>query len=411
MASELVDDDQAALPHIIERSVIDHIERGAAAKARQKRQARFGRAGAKDAKAIGADLRGVAALAGVARARIVDRDIGAAQSRFQHSLILGAKRLQLGRQQANDLSLRNHHPHAGEKRDDPLAGHLPSKVKHQYGPMQVGAITPHNAGGEVGQDRLTVRRLPSFAPITRHLRVQAQILNDDVFIAFVARAGWSFRLHHDRRANGQLVELAAASARRTSALVAASLRPSCILSFSDRSRVTSPIKSRTTPISSEGVTRSSESGSRGGIRSLNHIFQTMTPPSARESAPVTYAATNPLKTNIPAPKERGDFYDEKGSMGVAFDVGTSRCQQSVRRRGPEKAEVAVIETHVSRDLKRGLLKSNAIKSDAIGKSLHDHYRTSDSVSQVSGSGFASWNRFQGTRARSPCRPCSCYPRL
>jgi hypothetical protein len=38
------------------------------------------------------------------------------------------------------------------------------------------------------------------------------------------------------------------------------------------SRVTSPIKSRTTPISSVGVRRSSESGASGGIQSLNHIF-------------------------------------------------------------------------------------------------------------------------------------------
>jgi hypothetical protein len=50
------------------------------------------------------------------------------------------------------------------------------------------------------------------------------------------------------------------------------------LSFSDRSRVTSPIKSRTTPISSAGVRRSSESGACRGIQSLNHIFNTPTSP-------------------------------------------------------------------------------------------------------------------------------------
>ena len=41
------------------------------------------------------DLRRVAVLAGVARAGIVDRDVGAAQARLQHRFILGAERLQL----------------------------------------------------------------------------------------------------------------------------------------------------------------------------------------------------------------------------------------------------------------------------------------------------------------------------
>src|ERR1019366_4915370 len=84
MLLELADDDlrQVALFHIGKRGIVDHIERHAAAQPRQKRQARFGGAGAKRREVIGADLRGVAIRAGMARPRIVDRDIGAAQTAF-----------------------------------------------------------------------------------------------------------------------------------------------------------------------------------------------------------------------------------------------------------------------------------------------------------------------------------------
>src|SRR5208283_3185069 len=95
MLLELADDDlrQVALFHIGKRGVVDHIERCAAAQPRQKRQARFGGAGAKRREVVGTDLRSVAVLAGMARARIVDRDIGAAKTGFQYGFILGAERL------------------------------------------------------------------------------------------------------------------------------------------------------------------------------------------------------------------------------------------------------------------------------------------------------------------------------
>src|SRR5215468_10842124 len=58
-------------------------------------------------------------------------------------------------------------------------------------------------------------------------------------------------------------------------------------SFSARKRPTSLIKSRTTPIRSDGDRRSSESGMGVAIHSLNHIFALLTPPSARKFAPIT----------------------------------------------------------------------------------------------------------------------------
>jgi RHH-type rel operon transcriptional repressor/antitoxin RelB len=163
--------------------------------------------------------------------------------------------------------------------------------------------------------------LPTLPPIARHLRAQAQVLNHDVLIALVARAGRRLRPHNDRRVNRQLVQLAAATAARLlarRAFVAAVFRPAAVrclvhtgrlvrrtrrqflqprklildrlmfrlqlrqsppsFSFSARRRPTSPIKSRTTPIRSAGARRSSESGTRVAIPSLNHIFESLTPP-------------------------------------------------------------------------------------------------------------------------------------
>jgi hypothetical protein len=102
---EPVDDDlrQLAVFHIVERRVVDHIERCAAAQPRQKRKARLARTGAEHREGSGADLRGVAALAGVSRAGIVDRDIGAAEAGFQHGGVLGPEGFEPGRQQAHDL--------------------------------------------------------------------------------------------------------------------------------------------------------------------------------------------------------------------------------------------------------------------------------------------------------------------
>src|SRR5664279_5772718 len=175
MLLELTDDDlrQVALFHIGKR---------------QKRQARFGGTGAKRREVGGTYLRGVAVLAGMARPRIVDRDIGAAKAGFQYSFILGAERLKFGRQQTHHLPLRNHHAHAIEKSDDPLASDLPGEMKRQHQAMQIGAIAADKPRIESGDDRLAVRRFPTFATISRHLRVQAQVLYNDVLKSLVARA-------------------------------------------------------------------------------------------------------------------------------------------------------------------------------------------------------------------------------
>src|SRR5271166_6156711 len=55
------------------------------------------------------------------------------------------------------------------------------------------------------------------------------------------------------------------------------------------------MRSRTTPIRSACVKRSNESGGGRIIHSLNHTFQTLTPPPARKFAPVTGGPTVPTE--------------------------------------------------------------------------------------------------------------------
>src|ERR1700721_4271972 len=101
-------------------------------------------------------------------------------------------------------------------------------MKRQDQTMQIGAIPPDNPGIEFGDDRLALRRFPTLPPIARHLWAQAQVLNPDLLVALVARAGRRLRPHDDRRANRQFVQLAAASTARLlalAALVAAATRP------------------------------------------------------------------------------------------------------------------------------------------------------------------------------------------
>src|ERR1700758_5680710 len=107
MIRQFVDDGprQVAVLHIAERCVVDHVERRAATQPRQKRLARLARTGTKHREGIGADLRGIAVLAGVARAGVVDRYIGAAEAGFQNRFVLGPESLELGRQEADSLPL------------------------------------------------------------------------------------------------------------------------------------------------------------------------------------------------------------------------------------------------------------------------------------------------------------------
>jgi len=84
--------------------------------------------------------------------------------------------------------------------------------------MQIGAISSDNPGIECRDDRLALRCFPTLPPIEGHLRAQVQVLNHDLLVALVARAGRRPRPNHDRRVNRQLVQLTAASTARLLAL-------------------------------------------------------------------------------------------------------------------------------------------------------------------------------------------------
>src|SRR5215468_1022694 len=62
-------------------------------------------------------------------------------------------------------------------------------MQRQHETMQIGAIAPDNPEIEFGDDPLALRRFPTLAPIERHLRAQVQVLNHNVLVALVARAG------------------------------------------------------------------------------------------------------------------------------------------------------------------------------------------------------------------------------
>jgi hypothetical protein len=98
MAGELVDErlGEVVRPHGDERRLVDDVISHPAAQALKKRLTRFALPGAKDDEIVRADLGRHAGLAVVARAGVVDRDIGrAAQSSLQNLGILGAEGLEL----------------------------------------------------------------------------------------------------------------------------------------------------------------------------------------------------------------------------------------------------------------------------------------------------------------------------
>src|SRR5882757_3783252 len=104
-------------------------------------------------------------------------------------------------------------------------------MKRKNQAMQIGAISPDNPRIEFGDDRSASRRFPTLTPIARHLRAPAQVLNHDLLIALVARAGRSLRPHNKRRTNRQLVQLAAAATARLLTLgarLAAASRPAAL---------------------------------------------------------------------------------------------------------------------------------------------------------------------------------------
>ena len=149
LAAEPIDDvvRQIAGAHVGDRRGIDHIARRPAQHAAEESQARLAGPGAERGEAVGADVSGEAGLAGVPGPGVVDGDEGRAPQTGGENLgVLGVERLQIDGQQTHDPPFRNHHAHAIQQRQNPIAAHLSLKVQHQDQALKMRAIAPTMPG-------------------------------------------------------------------------------------------------------------------------------------------------------------------------------------------------------------------------------------------------------------------------
>ena len=183
MAGELVDDvlRQIGAAHVGDRRRVDHVAGRAAEQTAQESQARFPRPGAERGEPVGADVGGETALAGMARAGVVDGDEGrAGKPRPQHRFVLGAEISSLAVKSRTTWRLEITRPRPVRSATIRLAGHLALKMQHQHQTMQMRAAAADNPRRQRRNQRLAVRRLPALAPIARRLGLQHQVLNDDL---------------------------------------------------------------------------------------------------------------------------------------------------------------------------------------------------------------------------------------
>jgi hypothetical protein len=105
-----------------------------------------------------------------------------------------------------------------------LAGHLALTMQHQNQAMQMRAAPAHNACRKISRHRPPVRRRPAFAPVERYFGFEHDILNNDLFVALVARTRRRRRRQRHRAVDAQLRHAGAATARRRPIRLARSLR-------------------------------------------------------------------------------------------------------------------------------------------------------------------------------------------
>ena len=136
---------------IVQRGLVDDIVLAASPQQRQEVQARFRPAGAEDAKALAADLRGDPRTAGMPRTGIVDGDVRRGdQAGFQDRVVFLLERLQIGGEQAHHLALGDRQADAVQQIGEALGGHLALRVQ--------GEAEPPHAGPEPARDPLRQRR-------------------------------------------------------------------------------------------------------------------------------------------------------------------------------------------------------------------------------------------------------------
>ena len=101
-------------------------------------------------------------------------------------------------------------------------------MQHQNQAMQIGAAAAHDARRQIGRHRPPVRRHPALAPVERHLGPERDVLNDDLFVAFAARARRRRGRQRHRAVDAQLRHAGAAPTRRRRVRLARPLRPRLI---------------------------------------------------------------------------------------------------------------------------------------------------------------------------------------
>jgi hypothetical protein len=180
---------QIGRTHIGRRRLVDDVARRPAQKIAQERQARLARSGAECGEPVGAELRRVASPPSVARPAVVDADEGrGAQSGAEDGFLLGAEHLKLGGREPHHLALGDRKAGGGQHGHDPLAGHLALKMQRQDQTIEVRAAAAHNPRRQSRRQRPPVRRRPALAPVERDFGFERDVLNDDLFIALMARA-------------------------------------------------------------------------------------------------------------------------------------------------------------------------------------------------------------------------------
>ena len=126
-------------PQIVQRGLVDDVVLAATPQQRQEVQARFRPAGAEDAKALAADLRGHPGTAGMARAGVIDGDVRrGGQAGLQDRAVFLLERLQIGGEQAHHLPLGDRQADAVQQIGQALGGHLALRVQGEAEPPHAG---------------------------------------------------------------------------------------------------------------------------------------------------------------------------------------------------------------------------------------------------------------------------------
>ena len=176
---------------VVQRGLVDDVVLATTPQQRQEVQARFRPAGAEDAKAFAANLRGDTRTAGMPCAGIIDGDVRrGVQARLQDRAVFLLERLQIRREQAHHLALGDRQADAVEQIGQALGGHLALRVQGEAEPAHAGTEPAGDPDRQGRDEGLALGCHPAFSPVAHNLGDQHQIPAHHRLVAFEARAGW-----------------------------------------------------------------------------------------------------------------------------------------------------------------------------------------------------------------------------